>query len=231
MGAHKLDIEFEDDDELKAEAAETAKKKAAEAKHAEDMGELEFDVDDDDDDPAPAAAEESTPAPVAAKKAAPQAAPQAAAKTQQQQQAPAAVKAQQQSTAQSAPIQNQGQTPNPYMHASPGAANYNLGDELRGAIGDNRILEIELQAKVEIAVTHRLTTIIAESAQDNKVLENKVNKILAQVAAKVPALKKELTMIKRLLAEHAAVDKEKYHADAASAEARARAAAVKKKAS
>jgi hypothetical protein len=224
MGAHKLDIEFEDDDELKAEAAETAKKKAAEAKHAEDMAELEFDVDDDDDDddPAPAAAEESTPAPVAAKKA--------AAKTQQQQ-APAAVKAQQQSTAQSAPIQNQGQTPNPYMHASPGAANYNLGDELRGAIGDNRILEIELQAKVEIAVTHRLTTIIAESAQDNKVLENKVNKILAQVAAKVPALKKELTMIKRLLAEHAAVDKEKYHADAASAEARARAAAVKKKAS
>jgi hypothetical protein len=204
MGAHKLDIEFEDDDQLKAEAAAAAKKKVAEAKHAEDIAELKFDVDDD-------------PAPAAAKKDA----PQAAAKAKQQQQA----------RAQSAPVQNQEQAANPYMHASPGAAHYNLGDELRGAIGDNRILEIELQAKVEIAVTHRLTTIIAESAQDNKVLENKVNKILAQVAAKVPALIKELTMIKRLLAEHAAVDKEKFHADAASAEARARAAAVKKKAS
>lgn len=230
MGAHKLDIEFEDDDELKAEAAETAKKKAAEAKHAADMGELEFDVDDnDEDDPAPA--EQSTPAPAAANpaKATPQAA-QAKPQQQQQQQQP-----RQQAPAQSAPAQGQRQATNvstgAFMQPSPGAANYNLGDELRGAIGDNRILEIELQAKIEIAVTHRLTTIIAENAQDNKVLENKVNKILAQVAAKVPALKKELTMIKRMLAEHAAVDKEKFQADAASAEARARAAAAKKKAS
>lgn len=223
MGAHKLDIEFEDDDELKAQAAETAKKKAAEAKHAEDMGELEFDVDDgDEDDPAPVA-EESTPAPAAAapaKKAAPTPAAKPQAQPQQQRQAPA----------QAAPANV---STSPYMHASPGAANYNLGDELRGAIGGNRILEIELQAKVEIAVTHRLTTIIAENAQENKMLENKVNKILAQVAAKAPALRKELTMIKRLLAEHAAVDKEKFKSEASSeASAKPKAAApAKKKAS
>ncbi len=206
MGAHKLDIEFEDDDEVKAREVESAKKKAAEDKHAADMGELEFDVDDGDDD--------EVAAPTAAPAAAPAGAPaqKPAAQQQQQQAAPA-----QQARPQAQAPQGGGQPANvstsPYMHASPGAANYNLGDELRGAIGGNRILEIELQAKVEIAVTHRLTTIIAENAQENKVLENKVNKILAQVAAKVPALKKELTMIKRLLAEHAAVDKEKFRAE------------------
>ncbi|MFT6069948.1 MAG: hypothetical protein ACJAT2_000962 [Bacteriovoracaceae bacterium] len=213
MGAHKLDIEFEDDDELKAREAETAKKKAAEDKHAADMGELEFDVDDGDDEEV----------------AAPAAEPVQKAAAPQQQQAPQK-QAAPQAKPQAQPQAQQAQQPTnvstgAYMHASPGAANYNLGDELRGAIGGNRILEIELQAKVEIAVTHRLTTIIAENAQENKVLENKVNKILAQVAAKVPALKKELTMIKRLLAEHAAVDKEKFHSDSASTEAKAKAAA------
>ncbi len=226
MGAHKLDIEFEDDDELKAREAETKKKKAAEDKHAADMGELEFDVDDGDDEeevtsPTAAATTEAV-APAPAQKAA---APQQQAQPQQKQAA-----AQPQARPQAQAQQQQQQQPTnvttgAYMHASPGAANYNLGDELRGAIGGNRILEIELQAKVEIAVTHRLTTIIAESAQENKVLENKVNKILAQVAAKVPALKKELTMIKRLMAEHAAVDKEKFREDAASSEAKAKTAA------
>ncbi len=192
MGAHKLDIEFEDDDDLKEK--EEAKKKAAEtAKHNEAMTDLEFDVNDD----VPDSQAEAAPAP------AQKAAPQAAAKAQPQAAAqPAARPAAQQ--AQSAPVQT-----GAYMHASPGAANYNLGDELRNVIGGNRILEIELQAKVEIAVTHRLTNIIAENAQDNKMLETKVNRILSQVAAKAPALKKELAMIKKLLADHAAVDKTK----------------------
>tara|TARA_Y100000590_G_scaffold259270_2_gene291062 strand:+ start:78197 stop:78856 length:660 start_codon:yes stop_codon:yes gene_type:complete len=189
MGAHKLDIEFEDEEDLKAK--EEAQRKAAEAaKHNEAMTDLEFDVADDDE-PAPQAAPAAAPAP--AKKAAPEAAAKAAPAAQ-----PAAP------VQQAAPVQT-----GAYMHASPGAANYNLGDELRNVIGGNRILEIELQAKVEIAVTHRLTTIIAETAQENKMLETKVNRILSQVAAKAPALKKELAMIKKLLADHSAVDKTK----------------------
>ena len=205
MGAHKLDIEFEDEDEDDAKAKEDAAKKAAEVKkHAESMTELEFEASDD-------TGETELPAEAAAPAAPAQAAP---AQAPVQQAAPAAA----------APVQT-GQ----YMHASPGAANYNLGDELRVAIGGNRILEIELQAKVEIAVTHRLTTIIAETAQENKVLETKVNKILSQVAAKAPALKKELAMIKKLLAEHSAVDKEKHKSEEASEKASSSAAPAKKK--
>jgi len=191
MGAHKLDIEFEDEEDLKAK--EEAQRKAAEAaKHNEAMTDLEFDVADDDE-PAPQAAPAAAPA--SAKKAAPEGAAKAA---------PAAQPAAAAPVQQAAPVQT-----GAYMHASPGAANYNLGDELRNVIGGNRILEIELQAKVEIAVTHRLTTIIAETAQENKMLETKVNRILSQVAAKAPALKKELAMIKKLLADHSAVDKSK----------------------
>jgi hypothetical protein len=221
MGAHKLDIEFEDEDEVKAQEAESAKKKQVEAQHAEAMGELEFDLSDDDV-AAPATEDIATPAPA-----------KAPAKPQQQQ-PPARAQAQAAPQAQSSNVST-----GAYMNASPGAVNYNLGDELRGVIAGNRILEIELQAKIEIAVTHRLTTIIAENAQGNKVLENKVNKVLAQVAARVPALKKELTMIKRMLAEHAAVDKEKFHSETSEAKqkpgapaaARPAPAAAKKKAS
>lgn len=200
MGAHKLDIEFEDEDDTKAKE-DAAKKEAEAQKQADSADELEFDVNDEADDepvaqtPAPAAAAPAAaPAPAPAQKAAP---------AQQQQQAQPQV----QQVQQQVPAQ-QVQT-GAYMNASPGAANYNLGDELRNVIGGNRILEIELQAKVEIAVTHRLTTIIAENAQDNKVLETKINRILSQVAAKVPALKKELAMIKKHLAEHSTVDKSK----------------------
>lgn len=214
MGAHKLDIEFEDDEDLKA--AEEAKKKEEEAKKAAaEMEDLEFDAavgDEEGGSPEAAApaAESSAPKQKAAPaKAAPaQAAPAQAAPAQ------AAPVQQQAAPAQAAPVQT-----GAYMHASPGAANYNLGDELRNVIGGNRILEIELQAKVEIAVTHRMTNYIAEQAQEKKVLETKVNKVLSGIAAKVPALKKELAQIKKLLAEHSAVDKSKLDEDGGAEEA------------
>lgn len=178
MGVHKLDIEFEDEDDAKAK--EEASRAAAAARKVVDCVDLEFGAVENsgfqqqvEEGTLPAMSDPSTKILLGP-------------------------------MGQAAPVQT-----SQYMHASPGSANYNLGDELRSIIEGNRILEIELMAKVEIAVSHRLTSIIAKTAQENKALETKVNKILIQLAAKAPGLKKELLMIQRLLAENATVDKSK----------------------
>jgi hypothetical protein len=196
MGVNKLDIEFEDEEEIAAR--EEAERKRSEV--PEDV-DLSFGAHDDDDssgggEPAAAPVEQAAPAQQApAQKAAAPAPQKQAAPVQQA----AAQPVQQPVQQQAAPAQFQN-LPQQQIFIGP---DYKLGDELKKVAASNQVLAIEIEARVKIEVTKELTKIIAENHAKNKLIEHKINKILTGINQKVPALKNELMTIKKLLSEHA----------------------------
>lgn len=104
---------------------------------------------------------------------------------------------------------------------------YRLGDELKRVAASNKVLAIEIEARIEIETTKRLTETIARQASEAKELEYKVNKVVSQIHKKAPGLKNELMMIKKILAEYSRVGREESNlADSAE---RKRKSSIKKK--
>tara|TARA_R110002072_G_scaffold64203_1_gene159124 strand:+ start:100907 stop:101620 length:714 start_codon:yes stop_codon:yes gene_type:complete len=218
LGVNKLDIEFEDDDEIKArEEAERRKK------------EVVNDVDIEFGDAPEGASPESSPASEPAKKSEVKAAPtQKSAPAASQPKANPQPKQEQQQPQQQARPQQQQQPQQVQTSQSPeqnsGVLNlhqgeiqsqqisvgpdYKLGDELKKAMGSNQILAIEMEARIQVEATKMITDVIAKNAADAKLLEHKINKLVSAVAAKAPAMKKELLQIKRLVTEHARIGEE-----------------------
>lgn len=92
-------------------------------------------------------------------------------------------------------------TQNP-MRPSASSPHYRLGDELNYAMEANALLNAEVQARVQLAVAEAKTEIVAKAAQEAKLLEHKIVKLLTQAHAKAPAAKAELMAIKKMLAEY-----------------------------
>lgn len=217
MAVKDLNIEFEDEDDIKAAQA----KKKSEVVQDVD---LDFDVLTDPNvpegdvkkaaDQALKAATENkakAAAPAAAKPAAPVAKPaaQAAApapKPAATAPAPAMAEVTPIEQRRAAPVQE----PAPQNYSAPQVgAHYQLGDELKKVMNGNQILAIELEARIQIEVAERLAMVKAEQAQENKMLEYNVNKVLKQIMAKAPALKKEVIQIQKTVQDFALVDKSK----------------------
>ncbi len=194
---NKLDIEFEDDEEIKArEEAERKKNQVVE----------EVDIDFGVDDSAPASSGESKPTPKAEK----------AAPSEQQQKVKPIEKAQRPQEHTSTPQQQKpepAQVPTQQYQQIPQAQvmigpDYKLGDELKKFAASNQIFAIELEARVKVEVTKEMTKTVADFHAQNKLLEHKINKLLMQMNQKAPAIKNELMMIKKLLKEHCSLDEE-----------------------
>lgn len=201
-----LDIEFEDEDESKR--LEEERKKREEVKEVN----LEFSVEPDEDDGVSSGA--------ALKKAQAEARRAALEKkngspSSPTQQAPNANVADIQAARQArAPVREQTEPslnfnkPEPSINQAPtrpsaSSPQYRLGDELNYAIESNALLNAEIQARVQLAVSQAKTEVIVKAAQEAKILEHRIVKLLTQAHAKAPAAKAELMAIKKMLAEHA----------------------------
>lgn len=205
MGVNKLDIEFEDEEELEA-------RKEAERKKQEEVEDIDLEFGAHEEHGGGAAASSGEGASLdeikKARKAAREKAraPVGAAPVQQ------AAPAQQAPVQQAAPVQQVAaaqpqyqQIPQQQVFIGP---DYKLGDELKKFAASNQIFAIELEARVKVEVTQKLTEITAKHHAETKLLEHKINKILTQMNQKAPALKNELMMIKKLLKEHATLGDE-----------------------
>lgn len=193
MGVQKLDIEFEDEEELEAK-----KEAKAAALPVEDM-DLSFDVEERSggapkkEAPAKpkAKASEGEKSPVDLGEERQKRRPESEAQPQQQQPVQQAQPAQQ-------PVQQAQQfTPR---------SNYQLGDELNQALAQNPVLAIEMEARIKVEVTKKLAKLKAKTHGKNVILNEKVKKILGAMSKKAPALKNELMMIKKLIEENASLD-------------------------
>lgn len=192
---NKLDIEFEDDEEIKArEEAERKKNQVVE----------EVDIDFGVDDSAPASSGESKPAPKA-EKAAPREQQQKVKPVEKAQRSEEQTPAPRQQSPQPAQAQQYQQIPQAQVMIGP---DYKLGDELKKFAASNQIFAIELEARVKVEVTKEMTKTVADFHAQNKLLEHKINKLLMQMNQKAPAIKNELMMIKKLLKEHCSLDEE-----------------------
>jgi len=213
MAVKDLNIEFEDEDDIKAAQA----KKKSEVVQDVD---LDFDVLTDPNvpeadakkaadllkKPAAPAAKPSAPAPAAGKPAATPVAVKPAAQAPVQKPAPAMAEVTPIEQRRAAPVQE----PAPQNYSAPQVgAHYQLGDELKKVMNGNQILAIELEARIQIEVAERLAMVKAEHAQEAKMLEYNVNKMLKQIMAKAPALKKEVIQIQKTVQDFALVDKSK----------------------
>ncbi|GAB4016911.1 MAG: hypothetical protein Fur0010_17170 [Bdellovibrio sp.] len=200
MAVKDLNIEFEDEDDIK-KAEEERKKKASVVQDVE----LDFDVLTDPNVPegdVKKALEQTKTQPMA--KGLPTTKPQVATKPQAAPAPQAEVK----------PIRPQpaaAPAPAPVASAQPQvvSANYQLGDELKKIMNGNQILQIELEARIKIEVAERMAILKAEQAQENKMLERDVTRILKQIVAKAPALKKEVMQLQKIVQDFAIVDKSK----------------------
>jgi hypothetical protein len=83
------------------------------------------------------------------------------------------------------------------------SAHYKLGDEIKRLVAENHLLAAEVEAQVRLAVAERLVELKLSGAQEAKLLEHKVVKLIQQAFAKAPAVKAELLQIKKLVEEHA----------------------------
>ncbi len=183
MGVNKLDIEFEDDEEIQA-------REEAERKKREVVDNVDIQFGDVDGEGTP-------PKGTAQPKAAPTQ-QKASASAHQKASAPARgiqSASPQQSAPASAPSVNVG-------------ADYKLGDELKKVSKTNQVLAIEIEARVKVEVAQKMTKTIADFHAQNKLLEHKINKLLTQMHKKAPPLKAELMQIKKLLKEHASLDED-----------------------
>lgn len=238
MGVHKLDIEFEDDEEIKA-------REEAERKKSEVVSDVDLEFGTDDSEPSgkaevsnPSIDEDAARKAVKAARAKKQAAVEAQ-KAQTQTQSRPEPKPESQTSSREvessiseAKPQQTSPAPAPELSAQPmpqssGAAppgniqyqqiptqqvfigpDYKLGDELKKVAASNQILAVEIEARVKVEVTQKISEMIAKNHAEKKLLEHKVGKILSQMNAKAPALKNELMMIKKLLKEHCALGDE-----------------------
>ncbi|MCP4911747.1 MAG: hypothetical protein GY909_01410 [Oligoflexia bacterium] len=211
MGVNKLDIEFEDDDEIKAR--EEAERKKNEL--VEDV-EIDFGASPESQESSESSEPKAQEKPKV--KVKPEAKAAEPTPTQSAQPTPAPAQPSQSPAPQPSvsqptpqPVAAQAQ-PTQVEQVSPGqimvGPDYKLGDELKKAMMTNQILAIEMEARVQVEATKMSTDIIAKHAADAKLLEHKVNKLISAVAAKAPALKKELLQIKKLVGEHARIGEE-----------------------
>ncbi len=188
MAVNKLNIEFEDDEEI--QAREEAKRKSSEALKDVD---LSFSADDDS-----GSAKEKSPATSKGR----------AKPDQPKRQAPGQpVRSQERATPREAAPQNSGgydfqQIPTRQVYVGP---DYKLGDELKKIAASNQILGIEIEARVKVEVTQQISQMIAEHHAKNKLLEHKINKLLGIISQKAPSAKAELMTIKKLLREQASL--------------------------
>lgn len=196
-----LDIEFEDEEELKRLAEE--RKKREEVKEVD----LQFSVEPDEGEDANASGGALKKAQAEARRAALEKKNGASPNHQEN---VADIQSARQARAvpqQAEPSINFNQ-PEPSLNSLPvrpsaSSPHYRLGDELNYALEANALLNAEVQARVQLAVAQAKTEIIARAAQEAKLLEHKVVKLLTQAHAKAPAAKAELMAIKKMLAEHA----------------------------
>ncbi len=207
MAVNKLDLDIEFEDEDEARRLEEERKKREEVKEVN----LEFSVEPDDE------GEDAVASGVALKKAQAEARRAALEKKNGASSNNANENVTDMQAARQARVPSQ-QTepsinfnrPEPSINRTPtrpsaSSPQYRLGDELNYAVETNALLNAEVQARVQLAVAQAKTEIIAKAAQDAKLLEHKVVKLLTQANAKGPAAKAELMAIKKLLAEHAEV--------------------------
>ncbi len=204
-----LDIEFEDEDESKR--LEEERKKREEVKEVN----LEFSVEPDEEDGADSGASSGA----ALKKAQAEARRAALEKkngtpSPQQNTSNANVADIQAARQARAPVREQTEPslnfnkPEPSINHVPtrpsaSSPQYRLGDELNYAIESNALLNAEIQARVQLAVSQAKTEVIVKAAQEAKILEHRIVKLLTQAHGKAPAAKAELMAIKKMLAEHA----------------------------
>lgn len=211
MSASKLDLDIEFEDEDESKRLEEERKKREEVKDVD----LQFSMDDEDD-----ASEEQGATGVALKKAQAEARRAAIEKKQAAQGQNVAdigeARKARDPVVQNTPAQHN-VTPEPTIRPQPNSIptqapapirpsasspHYRLGDELNYAMEVNTLLSAEVQARVQLAVAQAQTEIIARAAQEAKLLEHKVVKLLTQINAKAPAAKAELMAIKKMLAEN-----------------------------
>jgi len=195
LAVNKLNIEFEDDEEIRAR--EEAKRKKSEA-----LGDVDLAFGEDDDSASASAKRK------ALSRQREGARPSSSGQPQQPQGQQRRPEAPQQSR--SAPPQSsqQGdfqQLPTRQVYIGP---EYKLGDELKKIAASNQVLAIEIEARVKVEVTQQLSTMIAEHHAKNKLLEHKINKLLTSIHQKAPATKGELMAIKKLLKEQASLTSE-----------------------
>jgi hypothetical protein len=187
MGAHKLDIEFEDEDEVRREAELRAKREKELAKAVD----LEFAVEDSTGEI------NVDVAAIKQKKSAQSvSAPQ-----------PAAARPVTKPNVAPAPRPSQ---PAPSREVQPvdlTFENYTLGDGLNAVMAQNELLKAEMQAKIQMTSIQVKAETLINCSQEAKLLEYKINQILSQVNAKAPAVKNELLNIKKLLADYVAAQK------------------------
>lgn len=212
MAANKLDLDIEFEDEDESKRLEEERKKREEVKEVN----LEFSVEPDEDDGTDIGASSGA----ALKKAQAEARRAALEKkngnsSSTQSSTPNANVADMQAARQArAPVRDQSQPslntskPEASINNSPtrpsaSSPQYRLGDELNYAIESNALLNAEVQARVQLAVSQAKTEIIAKAAQEAKLLEHRVVKLLTQAHAKAPGAKAELMAIKKMLNEHA----------------------------
>jgi predicted RNA-binding protein YlxR (DUF448 family) len=199
LAVNKLNIEFEDDEEIRA-------REEAQRKKSEALGDVDLNFGDEDE---AASANEARPK-ARQKAAAPGAAAKSAAAPNRQapvEQARAAAPQRarpqvQESGNQQVDFQ---QLPTRQVYVGP---EYKLGDELKKIAASNQILAIEIEARVKVEVTQQITELIAEHHAKNKLLEHKINKLLTSIHQKAPAAKAELMSIKKLLKEQASLGEE-----------------------
>lgn len=227
MAVKDLNIEFEEEGDSQEE--ERKKKSAV----VEDV-DLDFDVLTDPNTPASdvAKAQEAVKAPAAkpaaAKAPAPGQKPQAPAAQKDAVVKPIRPEASSKPAATSAPAAAAAPTPAHVAQTAPAAqeyvqpaaaapvyqapaagSHYQLGDELKRVMNGNQILAIELEAKVKVEVAERMVVEKATQAQENKMLERDITKLLKQIMAKAPQAKNEILQIQKLVQDFATVDKSK----------------------
>ncbi len=206
MAVNKLDLDIEFEDEDEARRLEEERKKREEVKEVN----LEFSVEPEDEGEDAAASgaalkkaqAEARRAALQKKNGSPQSSNENVADMQAARQARTPTQQTEPSINFNKPEPSISRAPTRPSASSP---QYRLGDELNYAVETNELLNAEVQARVQLAVAQAKTEIIAKAAQDAKLLEHKVVKLLTQANAKGPAAKAELMAIKKLLAEHAEV--------------------------
>lgn len=172
MAVNKLDLEFEDDDEIKA------REEAERRKHEVEDVDIDFGAE------GPAKGRGARKPPREGGGTPPRRAPGGAPPRQQS------------APQQGRPAPASGGGAPVYI-----GDEYRLGDELKKVSVDNEVLAIEIEARVKIEVAQKITEVVANNTANAKLLEHKINRLLTHINQKAPAAKAELMAIKKQLAE------------------------------
>ena len=192
--ASKLDLEFEDEEEIRAREEKKRKKEVV-----EDV-DLEFDVGEGEkssvESSAPSNDSDQAPkAPISSPDKRAQREARAQTQTRNLKEVGPAPKAQKENS-------NVRDFPQHSSSQSSPRENYRLGQELDEALKSSRVLQVEMQAQIKIAVMEAKMEFLAKQAGEAKLLEHKVGNLINQMHKKAPSLKNELLSLKKLLSEH-----------------------------